>query len=231
MKLAVITARGGSKRIPRKNIKNFCGEPIISYSIKAALESGLFDEVMVSTDDEEIAEIAKRYGASVPFMRSAETSNDFATTSDVLDEVISEYKKRGKTFEYFACIYPTAPFVTPEKLIRAYQMLTENDTDSVLPVVQFSYPPQRAVIKNGDYVVFQYIENRYTRSQDLDPIYHDCGQFYFFKTEKFVEQHDLVLTKTLPFYINELEVQDIDNITDWEIAELKYKLMVRKHDK
>ena len=231
MKLAVITARGGSKRIPRKNIKNFCGEPIISYSIKAALESGLFDEVMVSTDDEEIAEIAKRYGASVPFMRSAETSNDFATTSDVLDEVISEYKKRGKTFEYFACIYPTAPFVTPEKLIRAYQMLTENDTDSVLPVVQFSYPPQRAVIKNGDYVVFQYIENRYTRSQDLDPIYHDCGQFYFLKTEKFVEQHDLVLTKTLPFYINELEVQDIDNITDWEIAELKYKLMVRKHDK
>ena len=148
--IAVITARGGSKRIPHKNIKEFCGKPIIAYSIKAALESGLFEVVMVSTDDPKIAEIAKEYGASVPFMRSAENANDFATTSDVLNEVMDVYRKNGKLFDYVCCIYPTAPFITAQKLREAFSLLAENDVEQVLPVVRFSFPPQRCFIVGLD---------------------------------------------------------------------------------
>ena len=138
-RIAIITARGGSKRIPKKNIKDFCGKPIIAYSIEAAISSKLFDEVMVSTDSEEIAEIAKKYGASVPFMRSAETSNDYATTNDVLIEVFNEYEKRGQEFDIAVCIYPTAPFVTADKLKRAIDMVEKDGADAVTPVVQFRF--------------------------------------------------------------------------------------------
>ncbi len=142
--IAIITARGGSKRIPRKNIKDFLGKPIIAYSIEAALGSGVFDEVMVSTDDEEIAEIAKKYGAKVPFFRSEATSNDFATTADVILEVLDYYNKNlEKTFDHFICIYPTAPFVTADKLKDAYGQFKREDADSLVPVVRFSFPPQR----------------------------------------------------------------------------------------
>ena len=140
--IAVITARGGSKRIPHKNIKDFCGKPIIAYSIEAALESGLFDEVMVSTDDEEIAEIARVFGASVPFMRSSSTSDDYATTSDVLLEVLDAYESQGRTFDSLCCIYPTAPFVTAGKL-HAARSLFEDGADTVLVVTEYSFPPQR----------------------------------------------------------------------------------------
>ena len=133
--IAIITARGGSKRIPHKNIKNFCGKPIIAYSIQAALESKLFDEVMVSTDDEMIASIAKDYGASVPFMRSAENANDFATTRDVLDEVMKTYKEQGKTFDYMCCIYPTAPFITAKKLKEAFALLRSAKTEQVAGLI------------------------------------------------------------------------------------------------
>ena len=148
--IAIITARGGSKRIPGKNIKPFLGKPIIAYSIEAALKSGLFDEVMVSTDSEEIADIARAYGANVPFMRSEATSNDYAGTGDVLREVLSEYEKRGQVFDRMCCIYPTAPFVTAEKLRAAAATFENSGADSLTPVVQFSYPPQRAfVIRDG----------------------------------------------------------------------------------
>ena len=177
-RIAIITARGGSKRIPKKNIKDFCGKPIIAYSIEAAISSKLFDEVMVSTDSEEIAEIAKKYGASVPFMRSAETSNDYATTNDVLMEVFNEYEKRGQEFDIAVCIYPTAPFVTADKLKRAIDMVEKDGADAVTPVVQFSFPPQRAFIIRDNALEYQYPENASARSQDLEPIYHDCGQFY-----------------------------------------------------
>ena len=143
--IAIITARGGSKRIPGKNKKDFLGKPIICYSIEAAISSGFFDEIMVSTDDEEIAKIAKEAGASVPFMRSAATSNDFAGTSDVLLEVLDEYEKRGREFDYMVCIYPTAPFVTAEKLKNAMKILTEEKASGVMPVVAFSFPPQRGM--------------------------------------------------------------------------------------
>ena len=136
--IAIIPARGGSKRIPRKNIKDFCGRPIMSYSIEAAKNSGLFDEIMVSTDDEEIAAVAKRYGASVPFLRSAAGSSDYATTAQVVLEVVEAYKKAGEEFTYICCIYPTAPFITAGKINTAFQMLDETKMDALIPVIPFS---------------------------------------------------------------------------------------------
>lgn len=227
-KIAIITARGGSKRIPRKNIKEFCGKPILAYSIQAAVDSGIFDTVMVSTDDEEIAEIARQYGAEVPFYRSAETANDFATTNDVLLEVLSEYEKRGQKFDMAVCIYPTAPFVTAEKIRAAVEQLSKSDADTLIPVVAFSYPPQRAMIVEEGRLVFEYPQYLDSRSQDLKPHYHDVGQFYVFRTAAFQVNRKLMVGNILPMVVSELEVQDIDNQTDWEIAEMKYRLMVGK---
>ncbi len=223
-RIAIITARGGSKRIPKKNIKDFCGKPIIAYSIEAAISSKLFDEVMVSTDSEEIAEIAKKYGASVPFMRSAETSNDYATTNDVLMEVFNEYEKRGQEFDIAVCIYPTAPFVTADKLKRAIDMVEKDGADAVTPVVQFSFPPQRAFIIRDNALEYQYPENASARSQDLEPIYHDCGQFYVMKPKNVMD--GIIIKKTTPIVMPESEVQDIDTVEDWKIAEMKYQIMV-----
>ena len=208
--VAIITARGGSKRIPRKNIKEFCGKPILAYSIEAALKSGLFDTVMVSTDDEEIAEIGKKYGAEVPFYRSEKTANDFATTNDVLLEVLEEYENRGQRFDVACCIYPTAPFITAEKIKDATEKLMDSDADTLIPVVSFSYPPQRAMVIENGRLVFKYPQYIDSRSQDLEKHYHDVGQFYVFRTEAFKVNKKLMLGNILPYEISEMEVQDID---------------------
>ncbi|WMC94492.1 pseudaminic acid cytidylyltransferase [Kineothrix sp. MB12-C1] len=223
--IAIITARGGSKRIPGKNIKEFLGKPIICYSIEAALSSGLFDEVMVSTDDEAIAEMAKKAGASVPFMRSVENSDDFATTDDVLMEVLEEYEKRGTTFHYMACIYPTAPFVTPQKLKSALRLLKENKASGVMPVVSFSFPPQRGMAVRKGRLEYCYPENAKMRSQDLETIYHDCGQFYFYDTDKYRACRGDLEEGYVPIVVPETEVQDIDNPSDFRLAEIKYLMM------
>lgn len=223
--IAIITARGGSKRIPRKNIKKFCGKPIIAYSIEAALEAGIFDEVMVSTDDEEIAEVAEEYGAKVPFFRSKETSNDYATTGDVMKEVLNKYKNDGKEFKYVCCIYPTAPFVTAEKLKTAVNLLKESSADSVLPVTEFSFPPMRGMHMIDGKVQYVFPEYRNVRSQDIEPIYHDCGQFCCFCAERFLKEGILITENTKAIVMSGLEVQDIDNETDWKIAEMKYSLL------
>lgn len=223
--IAIITARGGSKRIPRKNIKEFCKKPIIEYSIEAAIKSGIFDEVMVSTDDEEIKGIAQRAGANVPFMRSSGTSNDFATTADVLMEVFEEYRKMGKEYEYASCIYPTAPFVTAEKLAEGMKKLKEKDGAILMPVVRFSFPPQRGMVLKDDELVLKWPENRNVRSQDLEPFYHDCGQFYCYNVNKFIEARGQFTNGIIPFELPESEVQDIDNLEDWKLAEIKYKIM------
>lgn len=226
-KIAIITARGGSKRIPRKNIKEFCNKPIIAYSIEAAIHSQMFDTVMVSTDDTEIAEIARHYGAEVPFFRSEQTSNDFATTNDVLLEVLAEYEKRGICYELGCCIYPTAPFITAEKLRTAVEYLLAEDADTLIPVVPFSYPVQRAMIMKNDRLVFEYPQYLDSRSQDLTAHYHDAGQFYVFKVDAFQKNRKLMLGNILPLVLTDLEVQDIDNETDWKLAELKYELLRR----
>lgn len=225
-RIAIITARGGSKRIPRKNILPFLGKPIVAYSIQAALDCGKFDEVMVSTDDEEIAQIARDCGASVPFMRSEATSNDYAGTDDVLFEVLDEYEKRGQTFDIVCCIYPTAPFITAQKLEGALQKLESSSADTLLPVVRFSYPPQRALVADGDMLVFKYPEHMNSRSQDLEPHFHDVGQFYMMKVDKYRINRGIMKGSIVPYELSELEVQDIDNMSDWQIAEIKYSHML-----
>jgi N-acylneuraminate cytidylyltransferase len=221
--LAIITARGGSKRIPRKNIKHFMGKPMLAYAIEAALSSGLFDEVMVSTDDNEIADIASTFGAKVPFLRSETTANDFATTRDVLLEVIDEYKKQGKEFDEFACIYPCVPFLTSEILCQAHESFSSNKADSLIPVVKYSFPIQRAVKINADgTLAFREIEYATARSQDLEPMYHDVGMFYFYRTQPFISNKAI---KSIPFIMDERSVQDIDTMDDWAMAEMKYKIL------
>jgi N-acylneuraminate cytidylyltransferase len=221
-KLALITARGGSKRIPRKNIKEFCGKPVLCYSIEAALSSQAFDEVMVSTDDTEIAEVALQAGASVPFFRSAEASGDYASTDDVIMEVLKEYEKNGVFFDRFCCIYPTAPFITGKRLKAAMDLLEH--ADSVMPVVPFSYPPQRGLLINAEgYVERQFPEYASARSQDLEKIYHDCGQFYACRTSAFMKAGTTDVEGLVPLILSEMEVQDIDTPEDWEIAEIKYR--------
>lgn len=223
--LAIITARSQSKRIPHKNIKEFCGKPIMVYSIQAALNSKVFDEVMVSTDSEQFAEIAKGAGAAVPFLRSSETSNDYATTVDVLIEVVNEYKKIDRKFDVVCCIYPTAPFVIAERLSEALEELRRRNADSIMTVVKYSFPPQRGFVIRDNRVSFLYPEYEKTRSQDLEPIYHDCGQFYIIKTEALMKYRTLILPNTIPYILPESEVQDIDTYSDWEIAEAKYKVL------
>ncbi len=223
--LCVIPARGGSKRIPRKNIKNFLGRPIIAYSIDTAIKSGLFDEVMVSTDDEEIAGIAKQFGASVPFLRSVETSNDYATTVDVLLEVIEKYKQQGINYDTICCLYSTAPFVTAAKLTEARSKLS-NDIDGCFTIVEYSYPIQRSLrINESGEVEMKYPEFQKSRTQDLEKVYHDAGQFYFVKINALIEEKTVWCKHTVPLILSELEVQDLDTLTDWQLAEMKYELL------
>lgn len=223
--IAIITARGGSKRIPKKNIKDFCGKPIITYSIEAAVQANIFDTVMVSTDDKEIAEIARKNGADVPFLRSAKNSGDYATTADVLREVLIEYKKFGNDFEYACCIYPTAPFVTKNKLKDAMEILIMGNDSTVMPVTKFSFPPQRGLHIREGKADFLYPECASARSQDLEEIYHDCGQFYCFRVKDFLESGKLIGESVRVIPVSELEVQDIDNESDWTLAEMKYRCM------
>ena len=226
--IAIITARGGSKRIPRKNIKNFLGKPIIQYSIEASLKAGCFNEIMVSTDDAEIAEIATQHGAKVPFIRSNDTSNDFATTAQVIAEVLNDYKKMGQEFEYCCCIYPTAPFVTAEKLQKAYSILTESNGESVVPIVKFGFPILRSFKIEDGLVKMNWPQFMQSRSQDLPTAYHDCGQFYFLRVDSFLKNGKLFTENTLPLEMPESEVQDIDTLEDWEIAEIKYTFLLEK---
>ena len=223
--LCIIPARGGSKRIPRKNIKLFMGKPIIAYSIEAALNSDVFDEVMVSTDDEEIADVARQYGASVPFLRSPETSNDYATTVDVLLEVVNTYKEQGKIFDVLCCLYSTAPFVTSERLNEAASQISDN-VDACFTIVQYSYPIQRSLrINESEHVEMKFPEHLKSRTQDLEKVYHDAGQFYFVKTDTLVNEKTVWCKRTAPLILSELEVQDLDTLTDWQLAEMKYQLL------
>lgn len=230
--LAIIPARGGSKRIPHKNIKNFLGKPIISYSIETAINSKIFDEVMVSTDDKKIAKIAIKYGAKVPFFRSLKNSDDRATTVDVIEEVLREYQKKGINYDYVCCLYATAPFSTPEQLIKAKKILEESSVDSVFPVMAFGFPIQRSfkIYKSGK-LKMNWPENMNIRSQDLESVYHDAGQFYFLNVKEFLKNKIIFSKNAMPIIVSENEAQDIDDEQDWKIAELKYTVLERKYDK
>jgi len=223
--LAIITARGGSKRIPRKNIKLFNGKPIIQYSIEASLKASCFSEVMVSTDDEEIADISINAGANVPFFRSQKNADDYSTTADVIIEVIETYMRNGKTFKYICCIYPTAPFISAEKLDTAYELLIEKQAFSVVPIVRFGFPILRSFKMEDGLVSMNWPEHMMTRSQDLAPAFHDAGQFYFLDVDYFLEHKKMYTDNTVGIEMAESEVQDIDTLEDWKLAEIKYKLM------
>lgn len=224
--LAIIPARGGSKRIPKKNIKSFLGKPIIAYSIEAALKSKLFDEVMVSTDDDEIAKIAISYGATVPFLRSHKNADDFATTFDVINEVVLKYKSLNKIFDYTCCIYACAPFVTENKLTEAFDLIKKKSFDSVLPITAFGFPIQRAFKIDKNYkTAFFNPEFSLTRSQDLEQSYHDVGQFYWMNTLKCLQKKAVITDNTGSIVISEMEAQDVDTELDWKLAELKYGLL------
>lgn len=218
--ICIIPARGGSKRIPRKNIKSFMGKPIIAYSIVAALQSGLFDKVMVSTDDDEIAEVAKLYGAEIPFRRSTENSNDHAGLADVIDEVLKIYSLSGIFFENWCCLLATAPFVTPFLLNNSYHLFIKNNFDTIRPVVRFSYPIQRAFRMNstGD-VSFINPEYASARTQDLEVAFHDAGLFYWGTVDRGFGGN-----KWGGFEVDENYCQDIDTESDWELAEVKYRI-------
>lgn len=201
------------------------GKPIMAYSIEAALKSGLFDEVMVSTDDHDFADVARQYGSSVPFMRSSATANDYASTEDVLIEVLDEYKKQGKEFDNICCLYSTAPFVTPERLKEAYQKMIDENVDAVFTVVAYSYPIQRCLHIVDGKIGMKWPEYQSSRSQDLETVYHDAGQFYFARVSQLRIEKDLWMKNCIPLILPETEVQDLDTLTDWQLAEMKFHLL------
>lgn len=223
--IAVITARGGSKRIPKKNIREFLNKPMIAYAIESCLDSKIFTEIMVSTDCEEIADISKKYGAQVPFLRSEKTSDDFATTYDVLEEVLLKYKTLNKEFEYTCCVYPCVPFLTGKILQSAYEKFLSADYDALMPLVKYSYPIQRALKIEGENLKFAFPEFENCRSQDLPSMYHDVGMFYFMKTQSLLREKKIVCNHMTYFEMKEMHIQDIDTLEDWENAELKYRLI------
>lgn len=227
--LCIIPARGGSKRIERKNVKPFAGKPVIAYSIEAALKSGCFDEVMVSTDDEEIASVAKSYGAKVPFMRSEETANDFATTADVIIEVLDRYAESSCEFDSICCLYATAPFVTAERLKEGAVILESGEAEAAFTCVEYSYPIQRSLaINEQGRIGMKFPEFAKARSQDLQKSYHDAGQFYFTTVKALRRCGSLWGPDTMPIILPEMEVQDLDTLQDWELAELKYQFLHRE---
>ena len=222
--ICIIPARGGSKRIPRKNIRPFLGKPMIAYAIETAHACDLFDEVMVSTDDAEIAEIAKAYGAKVPFIRTEQNADDYATTLDVLLEVIACYEQLNVYFESLCCLYPASPLATVAAIQKGFQLLKEQDYDTVLPIVAYSFPIQRSLELLEGKVRMLHPVHSSTRSQDLATRYHDAGQWYWTRQRTLMTQPSLFSSHTGGVVLSELEVQDIDNETDWKLAELKYEL-------
>jgi len=229
MNLCVIPARGGSKRIPRKNIKPFLGRPIIDYSIKSAIESNCFDKVIVSTDDDEIAQIAKNSGADVPFLRPKNLADDFTALIDVVSHSIKWFEKENIFYEYTCCLLPTAPLVSSEILQTAFNNLLSYDSSYCLPINSYPYPVQRALKRNKKgSLEMLFPENQNTRSQDLEEIFHDAGQFYWGKSEAFKDNVPILGEDSVGFAINNLTAYDIDDIEDWHFAEQLYLNSLKK---
>lgn len=225
MKVAIIPARGGSKRIPRKNIRPFLGKPIIAYSIEAAINSSIFDRVIVSTDDTEIADVAKQFGAEVPQLRSHQSATDHAPIIDVVLEVLEQLKQNeGLEPNYLCCIFATAPFVNDSRLSTSFRLMEENRKDGIFPVVEYSYPIQRSLeVKSDNSIGMVWPEHLLSRSQDLPPRFHDSGQYYWAKTGSVVSEQTLFVRNCMAEHISPLQAQDIDVEDDWLLAELKYK--------
>lgn len=227
MRIAIIPARGGSKRIPRKNIRNFAGRPVIAYSISAALETNIFDHVIVSTDDDDIAAVAREHGAEVPFIRPPELANDMIGTTPVTQHAIGWFDARGAKVTESCTIYATAPFVQASDIVAAHELMTKTQARFAFPVTSFPFPIQRAVRigENGRVDMF-HPEHRLTRSQDLEAAYHDAGQFYWGRADAYLADEPVIGPGAVPYVIPRWRVQDIDTPEDWTRAELMYAALV-----
>lgn len=231
MRLVIIPARGGSKRIPRKNIRLFCGKPMIAWSIEAALQCGSFDRVVVSTDDAEIAEVASQHGAEVPFLRPAELSGDHAGTLPVIRHAVEWFIDRGQPVEQACCLYATAPFVRGEDLRRGRELLLAEDCDYAFSVASYAFPIQRAIrISAAGGVEMFSPEHFNTRSQDLEEAYHDAGQFYWGRAEAWLQERMIFGPRSQPVLLPRHRVQDIDTAEDWVRAEWLFKAMLAQGD-
>ena len=229
MRLCVIPARGGSKRIPKKNIKNFCGKPIIAWSIETAKESKCFDKIIVSTDDEQIAYEARRYGAEVPFMRPKELSDDYTATVPVISHAIEWQTKNDRKPKYVCCIYPTAPFIKTIDLQKGLRVLKESKSDYVFSATDYPYPIQRSFRINKDNTLEMFYPEHYnSRSQDLEEAFHDAGQFYWGLTDAWLNDRPVFNKNSTPTIIPRNRVQDIDTPEDWHIAVSMFEALNKK---
>lgn len=221
--VCIIPARGGSKRIPRKNIADFNGKPLIAWSIEVALESNIFSNVIVSTDSEEIAKISESHGAEIPFVRDAKLADDFATTADVLRDALSRLPKS----QHACCLYPTAPLITSKNLQEACQIIVSENLDCVLSVTEFDFHPLRAFAKDAETgnLGFKWPEFALTRSQDLPEMVHDAGAFYFFNTKAFLDTGMLIGQNTRGIQLSRLQAVDIDTVEDFELAKVLHAKM------
>ena len=229
MNLCVIPARGGSKRIPKKNIKNFCGKPIIAWSIEQAIKSKCFDKIIVSTDDKDIAKIAKSYGAEIPFVRPKKLSDDFTGTTPVIAHAIKWYIKKNYNPSYVCCIYAAAPFISLSDLKKGLEILKKNRCDYVFPIINYSYPIQRSfkIKKNNRLKMFNPEYFNY-RSQDLEEAFHDAGQFYWGKKNSWLQNRVIVSERASPIILPRSRALDIDTMEDWKIAETMFKTNYEK---
>jgi N-acylneuraminate cytidylyltransferase len=228
MKIALIPARGGSKRIPKKNIKNFFGKPMIQWSIEACIKAQLFDRIIVSTDDGEIAEVAKRCGAEVPFIRPDNIADDYSTTTAVVSHAIAWLQDSGVKLDLCCCIYATAPFINPQDIRSGYELISTTDADYVFSITGFDYPIQRAIrLDSKKYISMVDASFYEKRSQDLEPFFHDAGQFYWGRPRSWLEERPIFLSKSLPVIIPKDRVQDIDDLEDWHRAELMFEALLK----
>lgn len=229
MKVAIIPARGGSKRIPRKNIRLFAGKPIIAWAIEAAIDSGLFDSVVVSTDDREIADVAKQHRAEIPFLRPKELTGDFTGTNAVVKHAIRWFNEHGQTIDYACCIYATAPFVRTHYLKEGFDKLVSRGKSYAFSVTSFPFPVQRALRLHPDGCVEAiWPENIFKRSQDLEEAYHDAGQFYWGTAQAFLEDVVMYSPASLSVVLPRELVQDIDTLEDWYQAEILFQMLKQR---
>lgn len=223
--ICIIPARGGSKRLPGKNVKDFFGKPVIAYAIECAQKTGLFDIIHVSTDCERIADISRSHGAQVPFLRSAEASDDHATTHAVLKEVLTEYEKRRMRFSRVLCLYPVTPLVGPDDLFQGLEALDKVSNGMIFPVIEYSHPIWRAISIENGLGKRIWSENTQSRTQDLQSTYHDSGQWYWMWAESLLKEDTWNAFPIIPIIIDEGKAQDVDTVSDWRILELKFKAM------
>lgn len=229
MNVAVIPARGGSKRIPRKNLKPFCGQPMIAWPIAAARQAGCFDRILVSTDDDEIAAVATGLGAEVPFRRPAPLADDHATTGAVMAHAAQWLRQHALSTAHICCIYATAPFLQPEDLSAGLRMLQDRQCDYVFSAARYAFPIQRALrITASGAVEMFHPEHRLTRSQDLEPAYHDAGQFYWGRIDAWLQERPIFSASSAALVLPSHRVQDIDTPEDWERAEVMFQVLQRQ---